>query len=125
MAKKITPVDEARAIAHPIRVRILEVLAGRTASPSEIAKEIGEGVSNVSYHIKVLRTYGGIKMVREEPVRGAVEHFYRATGKIRLGLSQPQRAVVLKVLNDWPAGVPNLSPRETEELGRAKERLAA
>jgi DNA-binding transcriptional ArsR family regulator len=65
-------------VAHPLRSRCLTILSDRTASPNELAKEMGEEVGNVSYHVKQLVKMEVIELVAERPVRGAVEHFYRA-----------------------------------------------
>jgi DNA-binding transcriptional ArsR family regulator len=65
-------------VAHPLRTRCLTVLSDRTASPNELAQELGEDVGNVSYHVKQLLKMEAIELVRERPVRGAIEHFYRA-----------------------------------------------
>lgn len=65
-------------VAHPLRGRCLTILSDRTASPNELARELGEDVGNVSYHVKQLLKMEAIELVRERPVRGAVEHFYRA-----------------------------------------------
>ncbi len=65
-------------VAHPLRSRCLTILTERTASPNELATELGEEVGNVSYHVKQLLKMEAIELVRERPVRGAVEHFYRA-----------------------------------------------
>jgi DNA-binding transcriptional ArsR family regulator len=67
------------AVAHPLRSRCLTLLADREASPAEIARELGIEVSKVGYHVSALAKAGLIEKVRERPVRGAVEHFYRAT----------------------------------------------
>jgi DNA-binding transcriptional ArsR family regulator len=48
------------------------------ASPAEIARELGLEVSNVGYHVTALAEAGLIEEVGQRPVRGAVEHFYRA-----------------------------------------------
>jgi DNA-binding transcriptional ArsR family regulator len=79
--RKITGFDQRliKALAHPLRVHVLAILNEKVASPNELAKELGEGLSQVSYHVKVLREYGCIELVKTEPRRGAVEHFYRAT----------------------------------------------
>jgi DNA-binding transcriptional ArsR family regulator len=69
-------------MAHPLRVEILAILNDRMASPNQLKKELEEGLSQVSYHVKVLRDYDMIELVKEEPVRGAVEHFYRANTKV-------------------------------------------
>lgn len=71
-----------KALAHPLRVRILTVLNDRVASPNELRKLLEEGLSQVSYHIKVLKDFEMIEMVKTEPRRGAVEHFYRAKSKV-------------------------------------------
>ena len=68
-----------RALAHPLRVEILAILNDRVASPNELSKELEEGLSQVSYHVKVLKEFKCIEMVKTEPRRGAVEHFYKAT----------------------------------------------
>lgn len=71
----------AKALSHPIRVQILTILHKRVASPNMIAQEIGEGLSQVSYHVKVLKEFNCVELVKTEPRRGAVEHFYRATAR--------------------------------------------
>jgi DNA-binding transcriptional ArsR family regulator len=68
-----------KALAHPLRVEILTILNERMASPNELSKELEEGLSQVSYHVKVLKDFECIEMVKTEPRRGAVEHYYRAT----------------------------------------------
>lgn len=70
-----------KALAHPLRVEILAILNERMASPNELSKELDEGLSQVSYHVKVLKDFDCIEMVKTEPRRGAVEHYYRATAR--------------------------------------------
>jgi DNA-binding transcriptional ArsR family regulator len=81
--KKDAVLDEriVKAISHPIRHRVLVLLNDRIASPNEIANEIGESLGRVSYHVRQLAEVGAIELVRTEPRRGAVEHFYRATAR--------------------------------------------
>jgi DNA-binding transcriptional ArsR family regulator len=68
----------AAIVAHPTRARAFSILAERTASPVEIAQEIGKDVGHVGYHVRKLLQLDLIELVDERPVRGAVEHFYRA-----------------------------------------------
>jgi DNA-binding transcriptional ArsR family regulator len=68
----------AAAVAHPVRSRCLTVLAERVASPAEIGRQFHLDVSNVGYHVNALLRAGLIEEVRTRPVRGALEHFYRA-----------------------------------------------
>src|SRR3954454_23526916 len=67
-----------KALAHPLRVQILTVLEERTASPSDLAEELGAPLGNVSYHVRTLSDLGLLKLVRRRSRRGAVEHYYRA-----------------------------------------------
>src|SRR5258707_12612961 len=71
----------AAIVAHPTRVRCFSILAERIASPVEIAQEIGKDVGHVGYHVRKLQELNLIELVDERPVRGAVEHFYRAIAR--------------------------------------------
>lgn len=66
----------ARALAHPLRTRILSALENRTASPSEIAEELGAPLGVVSYHVRRLHALHFLKLVKRVARRGAVEHYY-------------------------------------------------
>jgi DNA-binding transcriptional ArsR family regulator len=77
-------VDErlAKALSHPLRPRILQRLdEDGVASPNQLAMALGEPLGNVSYHVRVLRELDCAELVRTEPRRGALEHFYRATAR--------------------------------------------
>jgi DNA-binding transcriptional ArsR family regulator len=69
----------ASIVAHPTRAQAFMILTERTASPVEIAQEIGKDVGHVGYHVRKLLQLDLVELVDERPVRGAVEHFYRAT----------------------------------------------
>jgi DNA-binding transcriptional ArsR family regulator len=85
-AKSKRGVNQAlvKSLAHELRAEILAILNERMASPNELAKELDEGLSQVSYHVKVLKDYEVIRLVKTEPRRGAVEHYYRATSRAYL-----------------------------------------
>jgi DNA-binding transcriptional ArsR family regulator len=74
----------AKALAHPLRVRVLEILDEGEASPKEIAQRLGESLNTVSYHVNVLGDLGMIRLVRKTPRRGAIEHHYRAEPRRKL-----------------------------------------
>lgn len=76
---RLEPADLVLAINHPLRVRLLTILTVREASPSELAKELGEELGVVNYHARKLEKLGMVEIVRERPVRGSTEHFYKAT----------------------------------------------
>lgn len=70
-----------KAIGHPLRLRLLTILNERVASPSELADELGETLGNVSYHVRKLADLKCIELVKTTPVRGALEHHYRAVAR--------------------------------------------
>jgi DNA-binding transcriptional ArsR family regulator len=78
----------AKALAHPLRARILQRLGERVASPGDLALELNAPLGVVSYHVRMLRDYECVELVRTEPVRGALQHFYRATARPTLDESQ-------------------------------------
>jgi DNA-binding transcriptional ArsR family regulator len=82
--RDITDPTVAKALAHPLRTRILGSLEGRTASPSELALELDAPLGVVSYHVRRLTALGFVKLVRRVPRRGAVEHYYTATSRPRI-----------------------------------------
>lgn len=69
-----------------LRQHILLAAVQGPISPSELSKLLNEGLSQVSYHVKVLHDDcdGLIELVGTEPRRGTVEHYYRANAKTLL-----------------------------------------
>jgi DNA-binding transcriptional ArsR family regulator len=72
---------------HPTKVEILEYLeANGTASPKQMADALDMPLENVSYHVRDLADSERwvplpplISLAGTQPVRGALEHFYRLT----------------------------------------------
>ena len=80
----ITDPALAKALAHPLRTRILAALEGRTASPSELAGELDASLGVVSYHVRRITALGLVKLVKSVPRRGALEHYYIARSRPRI-----------------------------------------
>lgn len=90
----------AKGLAHPTRAEILAFLTEQEiASPNEMTKAgvgrnngVGDPktkkLSNVSYHVRVLKELGLIRLVDSRPVRGSTEHFYEATARMLLTLEE-------------------------------------
>ena len=81
MSKPIADIDDPRlvkALAHPIRVRIMGLLERGSATPKAMADELGMPLGNVSYHVRMLVDLGSIELVSTTPRRGALEHHYKA-----------------------------------------------
>jgi DNA-binding transcriptional ArsR family regulator len=65
-----------RAIAHPLRLRILSLLTGAELSAAEVARELGVTQANASYHLRVLARAGEVVEAGEEKVRGGTAKKY-------------------------------------------------
>jgi DNA-binding transcriptional ArsR family regulator len=74
-----------RALGHPLRVKILEVVQIRNASPSELTELLSAPLGNVAYHVRVLEKCGCIEQVATARRRGAVEHYFRARPRSYIG----------------------------------------
>ena len=71
-----------KALAHPLRIRILAMLEEREmASPNELSELLGVSLGVMSYHVRRLHALGFLELVRRTPRRGAIEHHYRAKAR--------------------------------------------
>jgi DNA-binding transcriptional ArsR family regulator len=80
--------DVAKALSHPLRLRILHKLNEQVASPKVIADHLGESLAVVSYHVKILAQLGCIELVETVQKRGALEHFYRPLRRAELSSAE-------------------------------------
>jgi DNA-binding transcriptional ArsR family regulator len=70
------------ALRHPLRRQILREMAdGEAISPLELSNTLGQPLSNVSYHVRVLADCGAVTLIDTKPTRGSVQHFYRSAVK--------------------------------------------
>lgn len=69
----------AKALSHPLRVRILAELNKREMSPNQFAHEFGGSISATAYHFRELEKFGCVEVVKEVKRRGAIEHYFRGT----------------------------------------------
>lgn len=74
-----------RSLAHPLRIRILEALTDHVASPNALAEKLESDLSGVAYHTRELDRLGALELVDTGQVRGAIEHFYKATPQAFVG----------------------------------------
>jgi DNA-binding transcriptional ArsR family regulator len=84
--KPISTIDDPRylkALAHPLRVRILAMLDEDSASPKELAGRFGASLGVVAYHVRTLHELGLIRLVETRQRRGAIEHLYETVDHAR------------------------------------------
>ena len=74
-----------RAMAHPLRLRMLAMLTGTAMSAADVARELDLTHANASYHLRQMRDAGLLVVAEEESVRGgrAKRYRYDAVGNIK------------------------------------------
>ena len=74
--------EEARALAHPLRLRILRLTYDESLTNKQLAERLGRDPGTVLHHVRNLVTTGFLvpDEVRQGE-KGALEKPYRATGK--------------------------------------------
>lgn len=81
-ARRPATLAEARALAHPLRLRVLRQCLDRARTNAELAAALGEQPATVLYHVRTLLRTGFLAGEPTRPgPRGTVEKPYRATGK--------------------------------------------
>jgi DNA-binding transcriptional ArsR family regulator len=82
MERRTATVDEARALAHPLRLRILRLCLNEALTNKQLAGRLGEHPATVLHHVRTLERTGFIAPEAERAgPRGSTEKPYRATGK--------------------------------------------
>ncbi|MGD9737021.1 MAG: ArsR/SmtB family transcription factor [Solirubrobacterales bacterium] len=74
----------ARALSHPLRVQIFEILSERIASPHDLSQELGVELTHIAYHTRTLDRCGCLELVDTAQRRGATEHYYRTAARTGL-----------------------------------------
>jgi DNA-binding transcriptional ArsR family regulator len=90
---------EMRALAHPLRLRILRVTLHRPLTNKQIAQRLDRDPGTVLHHVRALVAAGFLAAqdVRAGK-RGALERPYRATGKSWRVRMLPNRGYAVSVL---------------------------
>ena len=78
----LTRPAQVRAIGHPLRTTILQLLHERAATVTELATAVGRPKSTVAHHVGVLTRNGLLQVVRTRKVRAIEERFYGRTARL-------------------------------------------
>jgi DNA-binding transcriptional ArsR family regulator len=101
--KKATP-EEVRALAHPLRLRIIRELYDGPRSNKELATALGEDPATVLYHVRTLSRTGFVRPAGTRPgARGSTEKLYKSTGKswtVDVDIALPAAASVSRAALD-------------------------
>ena len=73
--------DQLRAIADPLRSRILEQLVQRPMTMTQLGEVFGETTAKIHYHVRELEKYGFLRLVEKRERGGFIEKYYRAMAR--------------------------------------------
>lgn len=103
IVKKETPVsgrhqpgslDQLRALAHPLRLRMLELFAEGPRTTKQVAQLLGEPPTKLYHHANTLERVGLLKLSKTRQNRGVIEKWYEAaSGTISGGRSSRSRTM--------------------------------
>lgn len=85
----LTRPAQVKAIGHPLRTTILQLLHERAATVTELAAAVGRPKSTVAHHVDVLTRNGLLRVVRTRKVRAIEERFYGRTARIFYVKAEP------------------------------------
>jgi hypothetical protein len=99
MEKRPATPEEAKALANPLRWRILRLCLNEALTNKQLAERLGRDPGTVLHHVRVLVRTG---FLVPEPVRpgarGALERPYRSTGKTwALTVGSDRRPVIAMI----------------------------
>jgi DNA-binding transcriptional ArsR family regulator len=80
----VTKPEQFRAVADPLRAKIIALLRDRARSTQELSHELKIPKGTVGHHMKVLERAGLIKVVRTRRVRAVTEKYYGRTARLFL-----------------------------------------
>ena len=78
----LTKPAQVKAIGHPLRTTILQLLHERAATVTELAAAVERPKSTVAHHVHVLARNGLLRVVRTRKVRAIEERFYGRTARM-------------------------------------------
>ncbi|HVQ93832.1 MAG TPA: winged helix-turn-helix domain-containing protein [Mycobacteriales bacterium] len=80
--RRAPTLEESRALAHPVRLRIIRELQDGPLTNNELAQRLGRGKATVLHHVRALLDTGFVAALPPRPgPRGSREQPYRGTGK--------------------------------------------
>ncbi|WP_017585377.1 ArsR/SmtB family transcription factor [Nocardiopsis ganjiahuensis] len=125
---QISTPEEFKALAHPLRQRMLFLLGDRPATVSQLAVTLDTRKGNVSHHLKALRSAGLVEPAESRQVRGGTEQYYRRTARrIEIADARPgPAAAVLRAVSEEfseAPGDPLLALRHLRLTEEQAERL--
>jgi DNA-binding transcriptional ArsR family regulator len=75
---RVQDLAQLRALADPLRLRILGALGGVPRTTKQVAEMLGEKPTRLYHHVESLERVGLIRLTETRPNRGTLEKYYQA-----------------------------------------------
>ena len=72
---------QIKALADPLRQRLLRAFAGTPQTTKQIARSLGEKPTKLYHHVDTLAGAGLLKLIETRQKRGTTERYYQAAAK--------------------------------------------
>src|SRR3974390_2121476 len=82
--------DQLRALAHPLRLRMLELFAEGPRTTKQVAQQLGEPPTKLYHHANALERAGLLRLSKTRQNRGAIEKWYEAASETISGRQPSQ-----------------------------------
>lgn len=69
------------ALAHPLRMQALTLLADTPRTNQQLAEALGESPARLHFHVRELARAGLIRLVEQRPKGGVIEKYYLAAAR--------------------------------------------
>lgn len=120
--RRLATIDEAKAMAHPLRLRILRMCGEQELTNKQLADRLGRDPGTVLYHVRQLID---VEFLGSAPVRtgdsGALEKPYRTTDRIRWLESTPALLLpggALAPIQAFQEELQEAGPESVEKISR-------
>jgi hypothetical protein len=80
--RRVSSPQAIKAMFHPLRGTLLELLLERAATVQELAAAVERPKSSIAYHVGLLASAGLLKVIRTRKVRGREERYYGRTARV-------------------------------------------
>jgi DNA-binding transcriptional ArsR family regulator len=77
----LSDLNQAKVLADPLRLRILEELCTAERTTKQVAQRLGEKPTKLYHHVQALERVGLIRLARTRQNRGTIEKYYLAVAK--------------------------------------------
>ncbi len=86
----INTVEQHKALADPVRKRILGILQHRPATAKQLADQLGMPPGTANHQLRVLEAAGLVQVVARRVINGIIAKYYARTARIFLAEFSPE-----------------------------------